>query len=332
MPAKQRKRFSPQSPGDPSLPPPTTSASEVNGFVNRRVSKPKVAAPPGGEAEIAPGGAAAVRGETELGLPPPTTPEAKPADEGPLLDAWHASFSTSVTIALLKKRDGGPEFMPEMVFLDDDRKQVTDTRQFPWKCICSLLITAADGTHWVGSGWLAGPRTVITAGHCVFLHGRGGWAQKVEVYPGRNGGDTSPGSFTSTNLKSVTGWTNQKSALFDYGAILLDAPTGLGFFAYGVYDTPALHGLTVNVFGYPADKPQGTLWGTARRLTDVLPQKLVYNASTYGGQSGSPVFEKKGNQRTVLGIHNYGDVSGNSATRITDAVFDDLDAWKSEAP
>ena len=38
------------------------------------------------------------------------------------------------------------------------------------------------------------------------------------------------------------------------------------------------------------------------------------------------------NQRIVVGIHNYGDVSGNSATRITDGVFDDIEAWKAEAP
>ncbi len=258
--------------------------------------------------------------------------ESEPAKDKPLLDAWHASFpSTFVSAVLLRNQGGGPELTEEMVFADDDRKQVMLTTTFPWRCICALMITASDGSRWVGSGWLAGPRLVVTAGHCVYLQGHGGWARQVEVYPGRNGADTSLGAFTSTELRSVTGWTDQKSALFDYGAIILPKLPGLGWFAYGVYDTADLNNLIVNVFGYPADKPLGTLWGTSRRLQQVIPQKLVYNLSTYGGQSGCPVFDKNGEQRTVLGIHNYGDFSGNSATRITDAVFDDIEAWKAEA-
>src|SRR5262249_14066955 len=151
-------------------------------------------------------------------------------------------------------------------------------------------------------------------------------------YPGRDGSNTSQGSFTSTELRTVTGWTDQKNPMFDYGAILLSRPTGLGWFTSRAYKTAELNNLVVNVFGYPADQAAGTLWGTARRLQQVIPQKLVYNLSTYGGQSGCPVFNKQGEQRTVVGIHNYGDVSGNSATRITDAVFDDIAAWKAEAP
>ncbi len=334
MPAKQRpKKFSGQSLGDPARPQPPPEETAV--FQNRRVAKPRGAGGPArGEAELAAHGPqqAQAKGETELGLPQPAVAEPGAVDQGPLLDAWHASFSNSLAVALLKKRDGGPEMIEEMVFKDDDRKPVTDTRQFPWQCVCALVITAADKTRWVGTGWLAGPRTVVTAGHCVYLHGRGGWAQQVEVCPGRNGADTSLGKWTSAELRSVTGWTNQKSPLYDYGAILLPEPLQLGWFAYGVYDSEELRDMTVNVFGYPADKPQGTLWGTARRLQEVIPQKLVYNLSTYGGQSGCPVFEKKGDQRTVVGIHNYGDVSGNSATRITDAVYDDIEAWKAEAP
>src|SRR5262249_45821675 len=156
---------------------------------------------PGGGVELAGAAAApaAANGETELGLPLPGGLESEPATDRPLLDAWHASFpSTFVSAALLRKERGGPELTEEMVFADDDRKQVPPPPDFPWRCICALVITAADGPRWVGSGWLAGPRAVVTAGHCVYLHGHGGWARQVEVYPGRNADDTSLGSFTST--------------------------------------------------------------------------------------------------------------------------------------
>ena len=107
-----------------------------------------------------------------------------PEDAGPLLDAWHASFSSNaVAVALMKKRAGGTELVQEMVFKDDDRRQVADTHPFPWQSICSLVITAADGSKWVGSGWLASPRMVVTAGHCVYLHGHGGCTAKSKSTP-----------------------------------------------------------------------------------------------------------------------------------------------------
>ncbi|MBA4067334.1 MAG: hypothetical protein C0501_27220 [Isosphaera sp.] len=292
-----------------------------------RVAKPKESPPP------APGSAAA-RGETELD-PVPQRGEAYPeaaADAGPALDAWHGSYTDLVSIDALKRSGNRvAEFAPELVFADDDRQRVPATRDFPWRCLCSLSITAANGTRWVGTGWLAGPRTVVTAGHCVFLHRQGGWARRVEVSPGRNGTDAPFGPVTSDDLHSVTGWTEDENPALDYGAVVLPAPLDLGWLAYGVYPDADLQGLRVNVFGYPADKPPGELWGTSRLLQQVLPERLVYNLSTFGGQSGAPVFEKSGNDRVVVGIHNYGDVSGNIATRITDAVYDDIEAWKPKA-
>jgi V8-like Glu-specific endopeptidase len=49
-----------------------------------------------------------------------------------------------------------------------------------------------------------------------------------------------------------------------------------------------------------------------------------------GGQSGSPVWVKVGNARYAVGIHTNGLVSGNSATRIVQPVFNNIQAWKSQ--
>jgi V8-like Glu-specific endopeptidase len=237
-----------------------------------------------------------------------------------------------VAISRLKNEPGLTRAVMEAILqTGDDREPITDTLDFPWRCVCHLVITAQDDSHWVGTGWLASPRTLLTAGHCVYLHGNGGWAKQIEVYPARNGDDL-PYSYVSTDLRSVSRWTEDKNAKFDYGAILLPEDTPVGYFGYeSRSDGELLHSL-VNVYGYPADKQEGTLWGHYRQLGQVLPRTLVYNISTFGGQSGCPVFLKNGDDRVVVGIHNYGDVSGNSATRITDDVFDDIEAWKAEAP
>jgi glutamyl endopeptidase len=91
-----------------------------------------------------------------------------------------------------------------------------------------------------------------------------------------------------------------------------------------------LDGLTVNVYGYPADKDPGTLWGHSRVLDRIMPRSLVYDISTFGGESGCPVFYKEEWRRYVVAVHNYGDVVGNSGTRITPEVFDNIQAWKAE--
>jgi V8-like Glu-specific endopeptidase len=213
----------------------------------------------------------------------------------------------------------------------DDNVLITDTTVFPWRCICHLVITASDSSRWVGTGWLASPRLVVTAGHCVYLHGAGGWAQKVEVYPGRNGNDTPFGSYVSTTLRSGSRWTEEPDAEYDYGAILLPEGTTVGYFGYGVFEDPELREATVYVCGYSADKPMGTLWKSTRRLAQVRERTLDYDKSLFGGQSGSPVFIKQGENHIALGIHTHGDHLGDSATRITDAVFDNFAAWKGEA-
>jgi glutamyl endopeptidase len=45
--------------------------------------------------------------------------------------------------------------------------QVHETEEYPFRAIASLLITAKDGSPWVGTGWFSSLRTLITAGRCV---------------------------------------------------------------------------------------------------------------------------------------------------------------------
>jgi V8-like Glu-specific endopeptidase len=65
----------------------------------------------------------------------------------------------------------------------------------------------------------------------------------------------------------------------------------------------------------------------ARKLKAVASNRLVYDIDTMGGQSGAPVYVKRNGQRYVVGIHNYGEASGNSATRMTSSVYQNLYNW-----
>ncbi len=259
-----------------------------------------------------------------------------PSDESniPLLDAWYADYTDPTTQMLVRRQEGLGEEAAEVVIGKDDRVKVKNTKPYPWRTICSLLITAADNSRWIGTGWLVGHRTVITAGHCVYIHSRGGWVKNVEVIPGRNGNQRPYGSVTATSFRSVKGWTNEKKRTRDYGAIILprSRPLGksLGYFGYANYRLTSLLGSKVNLSGYPGDKPTGTQWWHARRIKFVTLRTLVYNIDTFGGQSGSPVWRLKDGKRYAVGIHTNGSSSGNSATRITKPVFNNIKKWKSE--
>jgi V8-like Glu-specific endopeptidase len=104
--------------------------------------------------------------------------EAKAPDIQGLRDIAEASYGAP-----------GPE--PETVHGRDDRVRIQATNNYPWRVHSSLLITARDGSRWIGTGWFIGPHTLVTAGHVVHIvnsgvAGRDGWVRRIEVMPGRN--------------------------------------------------------------------------------------------------------------------------------------------------
>jgi V8-like Glu-specific endopeptidase len=230
-----------------------------------------------------------------------------------------------------------PEFVSEVaaamevIIGRDDRVRLTNTRDVPWRRVCALRITFPSGAVYRGSGFLIGRRAVATAGHCVYLHNQGGWARSVEVIPGANDAQRPFGSVMSSSLRSVAGWVSQRKPECDYGCIVLPAGAfnnhNLGAFGFAAFSAQDLKAQAAVMAGYPGDKPFAQLWGMARKIKRVNLKTLVYDIDSMGGQSGAPVYIKRNGMRYVVGIHNYGDQQGNSATRITPEVYRVLNLW-----
>jgi len=244
----------------------------------------------------------------------------------------HSAPDTS-TLRDIGEASFGPA--PETVHGVDNRVQITNTAIYPWRVHCSLLITAADNSKWIGTGWFIGPHTVMTAGHVVYIKnsgvpGRDGWVKNILVMPGRNGSSLPYGSVTSTSFRSVTGWTQSGSEFYDYGAIIL--PTNLGnttgWFGFGVYSDSDLIASVGNISGYPGDKPAGTQWYDYHKIASVNTRKVYYDIDTFGGQSGSSVYRIINGGRYGIAIHAYGGATTNSGTRIVTPVFNNMLAWK----
>jgi glutamyl endopeptidase len=230
---------------------------------------------------------------------------------------------------------GPPPPVAETVHGPDDRVQITNTAAYPWRVHASLLITAADNSRWIGTGWFIGPHTLMTAGHVVFIKnsgvpGRDGWVRSINVMPGRNGGTLPYGSVTSMNFRTVTGWSNSGDENYDYGAIIIPTDLGstVGWFGFGIWSDADLLAATGNISGYPGDKPAGTQWYDSHGIASVNPRKVFYDIDTIGGQSGSSVYRIVNGARYGLAIHAYGGATTNSGTRIIQQVYDNMVAWK----
>jgi glutamyl endopeptidase len=228
---------------------------------------------------------------------------------------------------------GRAGYRPESTIGADERVRVFETDKFPWRAICHLRIYSRFGDEYIATGWMIGPRTIITAGHCVYLPEMGGWAERIAVSPARNGRDRPFSTLSATKFHSVRGWTVSGKREHDYGAIVLPEDQALpevGALGYSIYEVPKLVGSYVNLAGYPADKDQGTtMWWSARRSIEANETVFFYDADTAAGQSGAPVWrlDPGSGRRVVVGIHTNGARTGNSAVRINRRVFQNLRRW-----
>ncbi|WP_124726802.1 trypsin-like serine peptidase [Staphylospora marina] len=214
----------------------------------------------------------------------------------------------------------------------DQRTQVTNTTAFPYRAIAHIESDIGGCT-----GWMIGPRTVATAGHCVYDPGTRRWASWAKVYPGRNGSSTPYGYANAVNFFSVSGWVQNGDTNYDYAAIKLDKDIGnsTGWIGYR-WQSGSMNGIAENISGYPGDKAYGTQWQHADQIRETYTLKLHYANDTYGGQSGSPVYESYHSScggPCSIAVHTNGVYGGNPynrGTRITQTVYNNFNTWKAQ--
>lgn len=232
----------------------------------------------------------------------------------------------------------------ETVIGADERERIRDTHNVPWRMICALRMSAPNGGAAVGTGWFAGPKTIVTAGHCVYDGSFfGGWAASVEVSPGRDADERPFGKVTATRFSALDRWVSHADPDFDIGCIHLDEPLGEETGSFSVAAMPAedLVNHYVNLSGYPGDIAQGDKqFFHVNRVLHVSPRRVFYDVDTAGGQSGSPVWIQSSREAhpTVIGIHAYGTggtpfnlgITANSAPRMIPEVLEIIREWVGE--
>jgi len=254
--------------------------------------------------------------------------------EAAILEGFTAEAAPMEALPDVAVASFGDITMLEAVIGNDDRVRVADQllSANPWRQICALRIKSQTGKMYVGTGWFIAPSALATAGHCVYLQNEGGWAQSIDVIPAKRGSEEPFGRVTSQRFHAVDGWVNQQQRDFDYGVIrLADATLGgrLGNLEVRALSDSALGGVDAKISGYPADRDRAEFqYFHERPLMSSTPTRLMYDIDTFGGQSGSPIWQDTQEGGLVaIGVHTTGGLSSNSGTRINESVLDNFIQW-----
>jgi glutamyl endopeptidase len=231
----------------------------------------------------------------------------------------------------------------ETVIGVDERVRISDTEKSPWRMIAVLELIPRPPltTTFIGTGWFIGPKTMLTAGHCVYSKTDfGGWIGTINVSPGRNGDKLPFKTYTASRFSALTVWQETADADFDIGCIHLDDPIGdeVGYFKIASYTDADLENSLVNISGYPVDRGNGReQYFHANRVLRTSARRIYYDVDTYGGQSGSPVWYQAGPDQEPVGIavHAYGvggtapgfGMTANSGPRLIPEIVATIKEW-----
>lgn len=225
-----------------------------------------------------------------------------------------------------------PQLFPNSVIDDEDRIRITPTTSYPWSSIVRLFVTWGTYNSY-GTGVMIDKNHVLTAGHCVYSHSRGGWADSIKAVPGADNGNEPYGHAWAINMRSYSRWINNADGEHDFALITLDSDIGLqtGWMdLYTSLPSSSIYSGLLNTAGYPYDLDSGNnMYWTSESGGYTSEYNHYFYLDIEGGQSGSPVWIYDGINRYVISIvtASWIGLDINYGTRIDTNKFDCINNW-----
>jgi glutamyl endopeptidase len=203
---------------------------------------------------------------------------------------------------------------PQVIIGSDDRVRVwpdhSPLSQMP------LLLFKRNGENYMCSGALVGPRTVITAGHCLYSADTStpSWSTEISVLFGVDGTTANFGCYPSQMGVGST-WMSNAAASSDWGVIQLACNAGavvghMGYKDPGISPNQDFGFQTIT--GYPSDKVDSNgyqMWMHTNSVYALETTRISYSIDTMGGQSGAPIWRLESGTacgNCVMGVHTSG--------------------------
>lgn len=257
-----------------------------------------------------------IKGSTGTGIPVQPTGNVKTLDQ--------------VRKEMHQKYGDPPQMMnaQSLIHGSDDRRRVTGAaiKSYPERAIVHIETDLSNCT-----GFFIGPKTVATAGHCVYSSKYNRWAKYAIVIPAADGYISRFPFTIAKNFHSVYGWVKSENPAYDYGAITTKESVGRQTGSFGIKVSSPYYnynGQRVAVAGYPTDKPYHTMWKAIGTLRAHSKEFLYYDTDIWYGMSGGPAYQTGICGACSLAIHTYAFESYNAGRRFTNDIYQNYLMWR----
>ena len=252
-------------------------------------------------------------------------PNATPAVDRPLREIIDTSAESASEP--VETKPYVPETLDRVIVGADERITVNEPGVYPYSAIAYMVVQARCGCDWVCSGFMVGPRGLITGAHCLVCTTHHQSAERITFYFGYKSSrnylykyNGSTQYWYGTDF-SDNPWDDNE---WDYGYVLLDERVGdrTGWLGVSTLSDSDLTTKYLTVAGYR----DGTLKYDCGFADVVSANVISYTADTLPGNSGGPVFFYTADDiyATAINVASSDTLQKNYARRINNWLFDDM--------